>query len=408
MKKLLPFIFLFYSGVLFAQGTWTQKADLLGAGTYSSVGFSIGLKGYILSGQDFLEYDQATDTWTAKANFPGTARTGAVGFSIGTKGYLGTGKDSDPYKDDFWEYDQPTDTWTQKANFGGPARAYAVGFSIGAKGYIGTGQVEGGANDFWEYEPTTDIWTQKADPVIPSVMQNRELAVGFSIGQKGYITLGSESQYGPYAYDLLEYDPANDTWINKADFPTIAGQFGRDKATGFVLGNKAYVGTGYKKCGLNCSITYNDLWEWDQATDAWTQKANLTDTSRTNAVGLSIGNRGYIGGGTNSGVLYNDFWEYCDTCISLIGIETIEQSVFTLYPNPATTTLTIQSTPDSYRDNSPQTTATIYNVQGQLVFTSIFDIQHSTFDISSFSPCLYYLTLQSAEGTATKKFEIIK
>lgn len=53
--------------------------------------------------------------------------------------------------------------WAQKTNFGGTARWGAVGFSIGNKGYIGTGG-EGSVpkNDFWEYDPTTDTWTQKA------------------------------------------------------------------------------------------------------------------------------------------------------------------------------------------------------------------------------------------------------
>ena len=44
-----------------------------------------------------------------------------------------------PYAKDFWEYDPIANTWTQKADFGGTARAVAVGFSIGSKGYIGTG-----------------------------------------------------------------------------------------------------------------------------------------------------------------------------------------------------------------------------------------------------------------------------
>ena len=49
-----------------------------------------------------------------------------------------------------------TMSWTKKAAFGGTAREYAVGFSIGNKGYIGTGQDQGGVNknDFWEYTPS--------------------------------------------------------------------------------------------------------------------------------------------------------------------------------------------------------------------------------------------------------------
>src|SRR5687768_11906654 len=76
-------------------------------------------------------------TWTQMANFGGTARWRAVGFSIGTKGYIGTGNDGVD-KNDFWEWDQATNVWTQKANFTGTARSGAVGFSIGTKGYIGT------------------------------------------------------------------------------------------------------------------------------------------------------------------------------------------------------------------------------------------------------------------------------
>ncbi len=98
------------------------------------------------------------------------------------------------------------------------------------------------------------------------------------------------------------------------------------------------------------------------------------------------------------------------------GINILEANIFTLYPNPATTTLTIQSTPNSYRDNSPQTTVTIYNAQGQVVSytlsrgecVSLSAGKGCVLDISPFPTGLYYLHLQSEEGTATKKFEIIK
>jgi len=53
----------------------------------------------------------------------------AVGFSIGAKGYIGTGQDStNNYKQDFWEWNQPTNGWTQKLNFGGTGRSVAVVF----------------------------------------------------------------------------------------------------------------------------------------------------------------------------------------------------------------------------------------------------------------------------------------
>ena len=55
--------------------------------------------------------------------------------------------------------------WNAKANLTGVGRLHAVGFSIGSKGYIGTGLGASSVElaDFWEYDPATDSWTQKAN-----------------------------------------------------------------------------------------------------------------------------------------------------------------------------------------------------------------------------------------------------
>jgi N-acetylneuraminic acid mutarotase len=89
--------------------------------------------------RDMWKYDTAKNAWTQIANFGGPSRIGAVGFSIGGKGYVGTGQDSTKplgcckYTTgmcrDFWEYDTAANTWTQKAQFGGSGRYYAVAFS---------------------------------------------------------------------------------------------------------------------------------------------------------------------------------------------------------------------------------------------------------------------------------------
>ena len=44
-------------------------------------------------------------------------------------------------------------------------------------------------NDFWEYNPTTNSWSQKE--IFPG--SNRDKAVGFSINDKGYVGTGSSS-----------------------------------------------------------------------------------------------------------------------------------------------------------------------------------------------------------------------
>lgn len=294
--------------IVFAQGTWTQKADFGGGARTAAVSFSIGNKGYLGTGlnnshhsmNDFWEYNPAANTWTQKADFGGGERANAVGFNIGDKGYLGTGGFD---AKDFWEYDPSANTWTRKADFGGSGRIEAAGFSIGSKGYLGTGYVNDsniGERDFWEYDPASDTWTEKAD-----VGGNwRFEAVGFSIGNKGY--LGTGISNGGEAKDFWEYDPPSNTWIQKADFGGVA----RSNAVGFNIGSKGYIGCGLRN--YNPTTYYKDFWEYDPATNTWIQKADFAGTARTDAVGFSIGGKGYIGTGSEhiSTDYYKDFWEY--------------------------------------------------------------------------------------------------
>ena len=96
-------------------------------------------------------------------------------------------------------------------------------------------------------------------------------------------------------------------------------------------------------------------------------------------------------------------------------------TAFTLYPNPASTTISILPiaigtmvnspwSPDSYRE------VNIYNTQGQLVShplsrgecASLSAGKGCVLDISQLTPGLYYLHLQSAEGVGVKKFEVMR
>ncbi|MBP9882027.1 MAG: T9SS type A sorting domain-containing protein [Chitinophagales bacterium] len=197
------------------------------------------------------------------------------------------------------------DSWSKKADFRGFERDYAVAFTIGDKGYAGTGTSGFGTknyDDFWEYNPATDAWSQKAN--FGGVARNS--AVGFSIGNKGYIGTGTSRGWGsypPYQYekDFWEYDPVLNIWTQKTDFGGIA----RCGAIAMVINNRGYIGTG--------NWTENDFWEYDPVTDTWTRKTDFSGETRVDAVAFSIGNRGYVGTGRQgimSGISYKDFWEY--------------------------------------------------------------------------------------------------
>src|SRR5205823_1893159 len=69
----------------------------------------------------------------------------------------------------------------------------------------------------------------------------------------------------------LNSSQAQGTWIKKAGF----GGGGRAYIVGFSIGTKGYMGTGY-----DGSTSKKDFWEYDPATDAWTQKADFGGTAR--------------------------------------------------------------------------------------------------------------------------------
>jgi N-acetylneuraminic acid mutarotase len=242
--------------------------------------------------------------WSQQESLPSVGRNGAAGFSIGSKGYLGIGRNSTipyVYYHDFWEYDPSNDTWTQKADFPGGERFMAVAFSIGSKGYIccGGGGQPGGLvwyADLWEYDPAADTWTQKAD--FPG--GGRPGAAGFSLDNKGYLGTGAITN------DFWEYDPTSNMWTQKADFPGTS----RIWAVGFSNGSKGYLGTGQRISDMGY---LKDFWEYNPTNDSWTRKADFGGGLRSLAVGFSIDSKGYIGTGLNEQFIYNDFWQYNDT-----------------------------------------------------------------------------------------------
>ena len=97
-------------------------------------------------------------------------------------------------------------------------------------------------------------------------------------------------------------------WTQKADF----GGTARSEAVGFSIGSKGYIGTGCDEFSMNTK----DFWEYDPLTNVWIQKANFGGQARMGAVGFSIpqSGKGYIGIGSywngTQYYYYNDFWEY--------------------------------------------------------------------------------------------------
>jgi N-acetylneuraminic acid mutarotase len=187
--------------------------------------------------------------------------------------------------------------WTQKADFGGAARTAAVGFSIGNKGYIGTGGAGNTRfNDFWEYDPETNAWTQKANVTF----DGRSNATSFTLEGKGYIVGGFTTSF---TKNLLEYNPATNQWNYRANFLGA----GRGDGVAFNIGGGVLFGTGY----AGTSGFRKDFYLYSaEPFNSWSQLAPLPGVERMDAVGFTIDGKGYVGTGDPGGNQLIDWWEY--------------------------------------------------------------------------------------------------
>jgi N-acetylneuraminic acid mutarotase len=93
-------------------------------------------------------------------------------------------------------------------------------------------------------------------------------------------------------------------WTSLPDFPGSA----RDDASGFILGNNFYAGTGLDG-GFNAT---RDFYVFDLVNETWSTGTSLPiGMERQYASGFSVGNAGYIFGGIGPGSTYlNDLWKF--------------------------------------------------------------------------------------------------
>jgi N-acetylneuraminic acid mutarotase len=270
------------------------------------------------------------DGWKALTEFQGGGNVAGTTLTIGDKIYSGLGYNAisgySSVSNGWFEYDPVTNKWTQKAGFPGAARANAVGFSIGGKAYVGLGtnydrtSKQDLYNDFYEYDPIANTWTKKGDFSMP-----RDQPIYFVIGDKGYMGTGNNPPNSPTnTTDFWEYDPKMDKWTMKADFPGAA----RCRSFSFVINGKGYVGGGEN----NSISKQNDFYEYDPVKNEWTSKTSFTD-KLARSRGFSIGNFGYMIGGL----------------VGTVGAESPSNKV--IQYNPTTNTWTVVSSMASDDDS---------------------------------------------------------
>jgi|GEM_PF-2397905 len=289
-----------------ATDVWTQKADYMGGERTGFTAFKVGQYGYagcgmnniVIMQKDFYRYDPANNSWMQIADFPGSARA-ATAFNTSTKGYVGAGSDNHSNLSDYYAYDPVSGTWSQIADCGGAERYYDVAFAAGAHVIVGSGL--GGISDlktsYWAFDTTNNQWLRKAS--LPIMKQN---GVAFSIGTKGYVTLGS-TLYN-YSKELWEYDLATNVFTQKAAFPGTA----RMNAVAVAANSKGYLGTGRD----STNHVLKDWWQYNPANNSWTQKTSLPGDARHRAAAFSVSNNCFVFAGQDSAgfTYYDDCWKY--------------------------------------------------------------------------------------------------
>jgi len=393
MKTLsISILFCLYNTLIFSQGTWVRKADFGGTARHSTTAFSIGNKGYMGLGydgggtKDFWEYDPGSDTWTQKADYPFTVySTMNITFVINGKGYISNR-----------EYDPGLNIWTTIASLQTFSGGYS--FSIGNYGFCGGGNsfnwgnppYYSNNNSFYKYDPVSDTWTQMANG--PEV----SYAATFTIGDEGFVITGIHAHFPDdwYTDGVTAYNSVTNTWTYKSVFPGGIRKNANAFSISFPFGSRGYVGLGYDTTG----IRFSDFWEYNPNNDSWIQRADFGGGGRVLAAGFSIGNKGYLGTGRDSANnYYNDFWEY--TADSTIGINEIDNKIQALInPNPASDHFTVSISP-----THSLKTIEIYNSAG--VRISIFEkiTESLTVNSNKYSKGIYFVKVQTEKGSVVEK-----
>ncbi len=136
----------------------------------------------------------------------------------------------------------------------------------------------------------------------------RASAVGFSINNKGYVALGRSGLYAGAVNDVWEFNPENNSWQQKKNFPGTA----RVRATAAVVADKAYVGMGFDPSeGIFSTNAYlNDWWMYDPKTDEWTKKNIFPGAGRISNFTFVFNGLIYIGSGYQGLYFTNEFFSY--------------------------------------------------------------------------------------------------
>jgi N-acetylneuraminic acid mutarotase len=148
--------------------TWRALADLPGPGRHHPYMFSSNGDVYTGLGHGnggvifdtWYKWDITNEAWVQMNDFPSEGRVAGTQFSIGDRGFVLSG-DGDNHSSmtsgEFWEYNHLNDSWRELPPHPGISRWAPGSFAIGDVVYFGAGEIRLGTdagleNDMWSFD----------------------------------------------------------------------------------------------------------------------------------------------------------------------------------------------------------------------------------------------------------------
>ena len=200
----------------------------------------------------------------------------------------------------------PTAQWTRKADMP-TARADFSTSVVDGKIFAIGGQVQLEMNEFGDmtlskvemYDPETDTWEQRTDMPTPRSAVSTSVVDGkiFAIGGAQMKKIKHSRGWGLEAKKLTTvemYDPATDTWTQKADMPTP-----RSYLSTSVMDGKIYAIGGMSSSNEKWRLETVEV--YDPLTDTWAKAKDITHPRSCTAISVvngeiyAIGGRGWSG-----------------------------------------------------------------------------------------------------------------
>jgi hypothetical protein len=151
--------------------------------------------------------------------------------------------------------------WLQRTSIPAVGRHRATAVGLGSKGYVGMGHINGTGTetyfaDWWEFDPATNSWSQKAN--YPGFNGVGDLGLHtWTYDSKAYVGLGENDHYA-----LYRYDPSINSWQQMTSAPA-SNNF--QDTQEMITDTKVFF----------TDLWGDELWEYDCPTDSWSLRGPL-------------------------------------------------------------------------------------------------------------------------------------